>query len=188
STRVQRAALDAFGNIELSRLSAARQAVSLLDAELGAVGGDAGARAREMDLLRYQLDELDAAALSSPDEDVALDRQESELADATEHRVAASDAAARLGTDGGAADQIGQVLADLDGRSPFAEHLARIQGALAELVDVASEIRNLGESIDEDPERLAALRDRRQRLADLRRKYGTAPMGDGSVGTGTLAD
>ena len=42
----------------------------------------------------------------------------------------------------------------------------------AELDDVATDLRAHGEGIEEDPERLAAIRERRQLLQDLRRKYG----------------
>src|SRR5204863_337389 len=61
-TAVQRAALDAFGAIDLGALAAARQQVRDIDQQLAALGGDARARAREIDLLRFQVDELDAAA------------------------------------------------------------------------------------------------------------------------------
>ncbi len=40
---------------------------------------------------------------------------------------------------------------------------------------MAAELRAAGEAIDDDPERLAAVRERRQLLVELRRKYGTAP-------------
>ena len=45
-------------------------------------------------------------------------------------------------------------------------------GALAEIADLAAEVRGAAESIDDDPERLAALRERRALLRELRRKYG----------------
>ena len=48
----------------------------------------------------------------------------------------------------------------------------RLRAVVAELGDVAAELRGIAESIDEDPERLAAIGERRQLLADLRRKYG----------------
>jgi DNA repair protein RecN (Recombination protein N) len=56
---------------------------------------------------------------------------------------------------------------------------------MSELTDVAAELRDQGEQIEEDPERLEQLRLRRQLLVDLRRKYGTAGAGERQ---GTLAD
>src|SRR5687768_997111 len=55
---VQRGALDRFAGIDLGPLRAARGRVAELDAELAALGGDARARAREIDLLRFQVAEL----------------------------------------------------------------------------------------------------------------------------------
>ncbi len=187
ATRVQRASLDAFGHIDLGPLTAARQEARRIADELAALGGDAGARAREIDLLRYQLAELDAADLSEPDEDDRLDAAETFLADAAAHREVAGEVAALLGADGGAVDLVSSAVAQLDGRPPFDDHRNRLQGVLAELSDVTADVRNQGETIEEDPEKLAQLRERRQLLVDLRRKYGTAPRGE-VTGSGTLAD
>jgi DNA repair protein RecN (Recombination protein N) len=71
----QRAALDRYGQVDLEPLRAARAAMTEIDAELAALGGDERSRAREIDLLRYQVDELDAATLSNVDEDAELDRE-----------------------------------------------------------------------------------------------------------------
>ncbi|HSP28893.1 MAG TPA: AAA family ATPase, partial [Ilumatobacteraceae bacterium] len=88
STATQRAALDEFGGVDLGPLRSARARLTEIDAELAALGGDERARAREMDLLRFQVDELDAAGVIDPGEDVALDAEETVLADATAHREA----------------------------------------------------------------------------------------------------
>ncbi|MEZ5180618.1 MAG: hypothetical protein R2702_01865 [Acidimicrobiales bacterium] len=158
-------------------------------AELALLGGDAGARARELDLVRYQLAELDGAELTDADEDRELDAQEDLLAGALAHREAAAAAVAALADEGGASDALGLAVAAVDGRAPFAPLDERLRAAQAEVADVAAELRRLGEGIDDDPERLAAIRDRRQLLVELRRKYGAAPSPDGSEGgSGTLAD
>ena len=172
STSTQRAALDQYGGIDLEPLRSARARLTEIDAELAALGGDERARAREIDLLRFQVDELDAAAIVDPDEDEQLDSEESVLADATAHRESALIAVAALADDDGARDRIAAALAALDGRAPFAEAVERLRNTLAELDDVVDEVRLDGERIDESPERLAAIRDRRQLLKNLRRKYG----------------
>ena len=51
--------------------------------------------------------------------------------------------------------------------------MGRIIDASAEIADIAAEVRTRSEAIDDDPAALAALRDRRQLLAGLRRKYGS---------------
>ncbi len=67
----QRESLDRFGGVDLDPLRGARYDVAHVVDELTALGGDERARARELDLVRYQVDEIDAAALEGPDEDDA---------------------------------------------------------------------------------------------------------------------
>ncbi|HMS88387.1 MAG TPA: DNA repair protein RecN [Acidimicrobiales bacterium] len=188
ATATQRAALDAFGSVDVAALHAAHAEVERLAHDLAGLGGDAGGRERELDLLRFQAAEILAAGLSDPDEDVRLDQEESLLADAVAHRDAGGHASASLSADGGALDLLGQALAALDGRAPFADHVGRLRGVLADASDLTAEVRATTESLHDDPERLAELRTRRQLLVDLRRKYGSATRTDGSAGLGTLAD
>ena len=150
---VQRAALDQFAEVDLGPLREARAERRRVAAALDELGGDAGARAREADLLRFQIGEIDAAALVDPDEDAALDQLEDQLGDALAHREAASRAVEALGGDGGAVDRVGAVIADLDGRSPYASVLGRLHAVQAELTDAAAELRTTGEAIEEVPSR-----------------------------------
>ncbi len=184
TTAAQRAALDRAAGIDLAPLVEARARLAAVDEHLAALGGDAGARAREADLLRYQLAELDAAALADPEQDAALAAEEDVLADAAAHREAAVLATAALTDEGGGRDRVATAQAALAGRAPFAALADRLAAALADLDDVAAEVRDAGEAVVDDPERLAAVRERRQLLVELTRKYGTA----GEASTGTLAD
>ena len=168
----QRAALDAFAGIDLGPLQDARAEVARLDHALAALGGDPRARARELDLLRFQVDELDAADLRDPDEEEALLREETLLADAEAARAAGGAAHDALLDDGGAADAVAVALQALAGRPAFAELESRLRSVSAELDDIGAEARTLGESIEEDPKRLATIQARRAQLHDLRRKYG----------------
>ncbi|HYD08546.1 MAG TPA: DNA repair protein RecN [Acidimicrobiales bacterium] len=168
SASTQRAALDAFGEVDLTALRAARGRLAEIDAALAALGGDERARAREIDLLRFQVGELDGAALSAPDEDDALAAEEAVLADAVAHREAAAAAHAALTE----IDGVGPAIAAITGRTPFADVERRLRSVAAEITEAAADVRAAGEAIDEDPGRLDALRERRQLLRDLRRKYG----------------
>jgi len=172
STATQRAALDEFGQIDLAPLRSARARLTELDAELATLGGDQRARAREIDLLRFQVGELDAAGVVEADEDLELAREESLLADAVAHRHAGAAALELLRRDGGAGDALTEASAALGDREPYNDLIERLHGLNAELDDVAAELRARSEDIDENPERLAEIRIRRQLLADLRRKYG----------------
>ena len=125
-----------------------------------------------MDLLKYQVDELDAAAIEDPDEDGTLEAEEDRLADATAHREAAAVAVETLAGEAGALDGVGAARAALSGRSPFGGLEQRLRAVEAELADIGSELRQTAEAIADDPERLAAVRARRHLLRELTRKYG----------------
>ncbi len=168
----QRHALDRFGGVDLAPLRAARQRVTELEAELATLGGDERARAREIDLLRYQVDELDAAGIDDADEDARLAVEEATLADAQGHRTAHAEAHELLRGDDGVDERLRLVLKALDGRAPFESTATRLAAVQSELDDVAHELRAVTEAIEDDPGRLAVIRERRQLLVDLRRKYG----------------
>ena len=172
STATQRAALDRFGRVDLEPLRAARARLTEIDAELAALGGDERVRAREIDLLRYQLDELDRADVIDADEDWRLDAEETLLGDAVGFREAGEQATAALANDGGARDGLASALGALEGRLPYADQSARLHALLSEVDDIVAEVRQTAESIDESPERLEAIRERRQVLKNLCRKYG----------------
>ena len=168
----QRASLDLFGGIDRTALRDARTALAAIDAALAELGGDERARARELDLVRFQVSELEAAGLTGPDEDDQLRTEEELLADAAAHRQAAWDAHEALAGEAGAADAVAGALAQVAGRPPFDGVDRRLRGLVAELGDAAGELRSLAEQIEEDPERLAVVQARRAQLSDLRRKYG----------------
>jgi DNA repair protein RecN (Recombination protein N) len=169
--RAQRDALDRYAGLDRSELVEARRTVHRYRQQLAELGGDERARAREIDLLRFQLDEIDAVA-PVEGEDEQLEREESVLADALAHRQAAATAVALLHDDGGAVDLLARAVAELEGRSPFDAAADRLRAVAAELSDAASELRSQGEAIEPDEERLALLRGRRQAILELRRKYG----------------
>jgi len=170
--RVQRAALDRFGLVDLAPLAAVRDQVAALDAALAALGGDARARAREIDLLAFQVGELDAAGLGDPGEDEVLEMEEDLLAAATAHRDAGLTAYAALRDDGRAADAVAVAVDSVAGRPPFADIERRLRSVAAELDEAAADIRRTADAIAEDPERLDQVRARRRLLRELRRKYG----------------
>ena len=170
--RAQRAALDAFAAIDLRPLADAVATLRSIDDQLAALGGDARARAREIDLLRFQLREVDDASIEDADEESLLESAEARLADVAAHREAAATAHEVLAGDGAGRDAIGAAIAAVTGRAPFEGLEARLRSAAAEVAELASELRALGESMEDDPEELARVRQRRQLLRDLRRKYG----------------
>jgi DNA repair protein RecN (Recombination protein N) len=171
----QRTFLDRFAGAPalnaLAKLRAARDATRALDDELAKLGGDTRARARELDLLRYQLTEIDAAGLNDGGEDERLRAEEEVLADAEAHREALDAAYTTL--EGAAADALGSAVAAIAGREPFREFDERLRALQGEVADVARDVRATAEGVVADPDRLAAVHQRRAQLHDLMRKYGS---------------
>ena len=174
SPSVQRSALDRFAGPPASEAlpayRAARADERRLEAELAALGGDDRARARELDLLRFQIDEIEAAGLSDPGEDIALEAEEAILADAAAHREAL--AAAQGAVAGAGLDAVGAAVSALAGRAPFEALAGRLRSAQVELADLGRELRLAQEQVTSDPERLDAVRARRHLVRELGRKYG----------------
>ncbi|MGQ0824793.1 MAG: DNA repair protein RecN [Actinomycetota bacterium] len=170
----QRALLDrAAGNeaaCALAQLRDARASARAAEEELAALGGDERTRAREVDLLRYQADEIDAAAIMDIDEDERLAADEALLADAEVHRDALY--AAHTAAEGPAQDALGAAVAALAGRAPFAPLADRLRSLQAETAEIAYDLRVAQEGVVADPERLAAVQARRALLRELVRKYG----------------
>jgi DNA repair protein RecN (Recombination protein N) len=171
----QRRALDEFAETDLEPRRRAVGQVEEIDRSLAALGGDGPQRARELDVLRHQVAEIEAAAIGDPDEEVGLRAEEERLADLSAHRQAAALALAALedrGSEAGALDLVGRAEGALGGRAAFAGWTARLRAAQAELGDVASDLRAVVETWQDDPARLSEVQARRHRLADLRSKYG----------------
>ncbi len=168
----QRLALDTFGRVDVVSLQAARDRLAEIDELLAGLGGDERSRARELDLVRYQVDELTAAELNDPGEDDSLAAAEELLADAVAHMELAGRVLSLLTDDDGARDQVARVLDEVDGRRPFAEAAERLKAVVAELDDVGDLVRAVGDGIEPDPEELERIQARRRHLRELCRKYG----------------
>jgi DNA repair protein RecN (Recombination protein N) len=170
----QRRALDAFGQIDLSGWTAARHRLRDLTQESDTLGGDARARAREVDLLRYQIGEIDGAGIEDSGEDARLQAEEERLAAAAAHRQAAAAALAAVsgGDETSAIDRLAEAAGFLDGRPPLAGLESRVRATMAEMSDLATELRSVVETWEDDPQRLEEVRGRRQLLHQLLRKYG----------------
>jgi len=174
----QRVALDSFGSIDTGPLESARARLAALLREAEGLGGDAAQRAREADRVRFEVADIDAAAIAGPDEDAGLEAEEERLAEASAHRAAAAEALVALAgpDDGsgppGAVDRLADASGALAGRVPLERLDHRVRSAMGELSDLAAELRTVVETWEDDPERLEAIRVRRQLLHDLERRYG----------------
>ena len=180
--RAQRDALDRFGGETVKRLRAAYVAayeqLQAVEQELAEVTGHAHERAREADLLRFGLGEIEAVA-PQPGEDEALATEESRLGFADTLRTAAEQARESLSTEQGGPDALGATAAArrlLDGVRDHDPEAGALADRLAEvtylLSDVAADLASYAAGIETDPARLAAVSERRAALTALTRKYG----------------
>jgi DNA repair protein RecN (Recombination protein N) len=176
SPAAQRSALDTFGGIDAGPVEAGRRHQHELERRITALGGDPNQRAREADILRHQVDEIDRARLDDPEESVRLLADEERLGDASAHRAAAALALGILdsdeGSDASVLEALGRAAGALGNRPAFAQWLERLRALSAEASDIASDLRGVVETWEDDPARLAELQERRRLLADLSHKYG----------------
>jgi DNA repair protein RecN (Recombination protein N) len=180
--QAQREALDRFGGDEVAEPAAAyaRLHADLRDteSELTTLTTSARERAREVDLLRFGLDEIEAVAPESG-EDVALAAEEARLGHADTLRTAAEQAREALSSEEGRPDALATTAAArtlLDGVRDHDPEAAELADRLAELTyllsDLAADVASYASRLETDPARLAAVSERRAALTALTRKYG----------------
>ncbi len=166
--------LDTKGRAALSRYGDAWQELTRVAKAREELGGDRGALARELDLARFQADEIEKARLE-PGDDVSLERRAARLRHAESllaHLAAAAEAGAAAGDSWGQvvealrrASRLDPVLLDL---ASEAEHNAE------SLLELARSIRLAADGISPDPDELAEVEGRLTRLGEMRRKYGSS--------------
>jgi len=180
--RAQRDALDRFGGAKLAKLlTAYTETYGRLQAvqrELDEVTSSARERAREADLLRFGLGEVEAVSPESG-EDVTLAAEESRLGFADTLRTAAEQAREALSSEEGAPDALTAVSAArglLDGVREHDAEAGELADRIAEITyllsDLAADVASYATRVDTDPSRLAAVSERRAALTALTRKYG----------------
>jgi len=178
----QREALDRFAGdavaTTLLAYAASYARLRVVERELDDVVRHARELAREADLLRHGLEEIEAAA-PEPGEDTRLAAEEQRLGFADTLRTAAEQAREVLSSEDGAADALGATAAArrfLEGVREHDEQVAALADRLAEasylLSDVAADVSSYASSLDSDPARLAGVSERRAALTALTRKYG----------------
>ena len=174
----QRDVLDAFGGNDAlrTRVTDAHAKLLALRREREALGGDPRERERRAELLGHEVDEIRAAKLR-PDEERDLDAELGVARSAEKLRESAHAAQELLAGDRSSArDRLALAerelrrAADIDPR--LATTLGRLEAAMSDADEIASELRRYADSIENDPKRLADLEARSDLLYELKRKYG----------------
>jgi DNA repair protein RecN (Recombination protein N) len=135
----------------------------------------AGARDRELDLLEWELEEIDRAEPSEAEEASLLAERE-RLRHVTALLGAAGGAEAALAGETGAAIAVAEAARALEatrGVDAALDALAdRAQALAVEADDLAGELRRYGESVEAEPGRLDEVEERLALLDRLKRKHG----------------
>ncbi len=160
--------------------AAAYAAERALAASLAELEERAGARDRELDLLDWELGEIDAAAPSVQEEAALLgERERLRHAEGLREAVGAGLAGLDGDSDGegvGAVVALAAAARGLEapaGLDPELDALGARLGALAvEADDLAAELRRYGDGVEAAPGRLDAVEERLARLDRLKRKHG----------------
>ncbi|NWJ45970.1 MAG: DNA repair protein RecN [Chloroflexi bacterium] len=149
--------------------------------------------ARRVDLLKFQLEEIDAARLQPGEEEEMLKQRQ--ILNSAEKLTAVSDRAYKLlyegfeegGEEGGygkrgrgsgmavhaALAEIERLLSDLlKFEAEIGKHLETVQEAAIKLEDVAHALRDFRDRVEYDPKRLEGIEERLEMIRSLKRKYG----------------
>src|SRR5712692_528657 len=181
STRTHVDYLDRFAGLwELrGRVAAEVKQIADVRRELESLLRDERELARRVDLLKFQVDEINAAQLK-PGEDETLKQERQRLASAEKLAQLSEDAhtALRGGDDESASalDRLGEVRHTLAQLAKLDPSLSALQQqadeAVATLQDLSSTLRDYRENVEFNPVRLAQVEERMELLFNLKRKYG----------------
>ena len=170
--------LDAFGKMAEPRAKyvASAERVRELRRRHRELSDARQVRQRELSLVRFERDELDAANLVIG-EFVTLQKDREKLIHAQSLASCTSNAANRLyDDDGSVLETLGKLLKDAHHWQKFDDKLAaiakRIEALRPEVQDLADSCRDLSEKYEADPERLDGIERRLQFLKKLETKYG----------------
>ena len=165
----------------LSEVSAAWSTVALLREQLDRVGMEKGEREARLELVRFQLSEIEKAApRPGEDEELATLKQVlasaervQRLCDESHSALYESDNAA-LGTLAAVRKRLSE-LSSIDGA--FEPYVAALEAVKSQVEDIAWFVRDYGARVESSPERLQQVEDRLALLERLKRKYGPT-LGD----------
>src|SRR4051812_7116081 len=173
--------LDGFaGEEHLERRRDYREAhaeVVRIEGELANIREREGARERDLDILRYELEEIEAADPDPAEEaELVSERERLRHAEALRGAASAALAAVKGEGEGGASEAIGAAeaaRAAQEGVDPELDKLAETATSLrVELQELAVELRGYAEGIEAEPGRLEQIEERLDVIERLKRKHG----------------
>ena len=144
-------------------------------ASLRTLGGDEKERGRRIDILQYQMKEIDEAALREGEEE-ELSEKKLFFANAERIMRALSEAAACMNGDGAAADSLRSARRSLSEASPFKKEYAaleeRLESVALEAEDIGETLASLCEDLSYDEREAEEAENRLDLIRSLKKKYG----------------
>ncbi|MCD7729682.1 MAG: DNA repair protein RecN [Clostridia bacterium] len=139
------------------------------------LGGDSAERARKLDLLAYQINEIERAALCDGEEDELIAKQK--IIDNTERIAEAIGGAfALLHDDGGCSDVISTAKRMMLGISDLHEDYSllcdRLDAVNAEINDIADTLYDINDNLEFDADEARRIEERLALIKNLKKKYG----------------
>lgn len=132
-------------------------------------------RAREMDILRYQIGEIEKAALSESEE-AALNEKKEVLANAERIMAALQESCEALTGDGGAVELVRSASSDMAGISglsaEYDEAAKRLEETYYAVQDIGYALRDMRNAFEFDPAMIDEIQQRLEVYSGIRKKYG----------------
>ena len=174
----QLALLDAFAGIEekVTAFGDLLQQRACLEEQKAELIVDEQTYAQQLDLLRFQVKEIESAALD-PDAEESLEAEYQRATNASQLLQAAQNALTILDDDSDSlftrVGHLGQQIHELQRLDEHAGNIAEIQEQItAMLRDLQTELSSYADQVDIDPARLHELEERMNLVQSLKRKYG----------------
>lgn len=145
-----------------------------LQEKLSSLGGDEGERERRADILRFQIEELENAALKEGEEEELLALR-TKYQNAEKILGGLKTVRDALLSDGGAADAVNIAHRGLLSIVRYGDYDAlseRLENALAELEDIGETAESLAEELDIDEREAERVENRLDEIRSLKKKYG----------------
>lgn len=139
------------------------------------LGGDSAERARRLDLLSYQIKEIDAAELEDGEEEELIAKRR--IIDNTEKIASAvSGSLGAINGDGGGSDGISAARRLMANVSEYGDDYSsvsdRLDAVLAELQDIADTLSDMADGLEFDEADARRVEDRLDLIRNLKKKYG----------------
>lgn len=145
-----------------------------LEQKLASLGGDEGERERRADILRFQIDELENAALKEGEEE-ELTALRTKYQNAEKILGGLKTVRDALLSDGGASDAVNTAhrgLISIEKYGDYAVLSERLESALAEIEDIGETAESLAEELDIDEREAERVENRLDEIRSLKKKYG----------------